>query len=105
MKPSSRGVLLYVTSAIILLPVPSRAEPVPLRRIVELALSHATGAAIAAADEQRAAGSGALNARPAADLLGRGENYGKAQAQRGIALRRRDGRLAFRATGPSTREL
>ena len=55
MKPSSRGVLLCVTCAIILLPVPSRAEPLPLRSIVELALSHATGAAIAAADEQRAA--------------------------------------------------
>ena len=55
MKPSSRGVLLCVTSAIILLPVPSRAEPLSLRSIVELALSHATGAAIAAADEQRAA--------------------------------------------------
>jgi len=30
------------------------AEPVPLKRIVELALSHATGPAITAADEQRA---------------------------------------------------
>jgi outer membrane protein TolC len=30
------------------------AEPVPLKRIVELALVHATGSAIAAADEQRA---------------------------------------------------
>jgi outer membrane protein TolC len=29
------------------------AEPIPLKRIVELALSHATGGAIAAADEQR----------------------------------------------------
>ena len=55
MKPSSRGVLLCVTFAIILLPVPSRAQPLPLRSIVELALSHASGAAIAAADEQRAA--------------------------------------------------
>jgi outer membrane protein TolC len=55
MKPSSRGVLHCVTCAIILLPVPSRAEPLPLRSIVELALSHASGAAIAAADEQRAA--------------------------------------------------
>jgi len=33
------------------------AEPVPLKRVVELALSHATGAAIAAADEQHAAAS------------------------------------------------
>ena len=32
-------------------------EPVPLKRIVELALSHATGAAIASADEQHAAAS------------------------------------------------
>jgi outer membrane protein TolC len=55
MKSSSRGVLLLVTSAVILLPLPSRAEPVPLQRIVALALSHATGGAIAAADEQRAA--------------------------------------------------
>ncbi len=31
------------------------AEPVPLRRIVELALQHATGAAIAAAEQERAA--------------------------------------------------
>ena len=31
------------------------AEPVPLKRVVELALAHATGAAIAAADEQHAA--------------------------------------------------
>ena len=32
-------------------------EPVPLKRIVELALSHATGAAISSADEQHAAAS------------------------------------------------
>jgi len=31
------------------------AEPVPLKRVVELALTHATGAAIAAADQQHAA--------------------------------------------------
>jgi outer membrane protein TolC len=31
------------------------AEPVPLKRVVQLALTHATGGAIAAADEQRAA--------------------------------------------------
>jgi outer membrane protein TolC len=55
MRPSSRGVFLCVTCAIILLPVPSRAEPLPLRSIVELALSHATAAATAAADEQHAA--------------------------------------------------
>ena len=39
----------------ILLPATLLAEPVPLRRVVELALSHATGAGIAAADEQHAA--------------------------------------------------
>ena len=56
MKPSSRGVLILLwTLAIVLLPVSLQAEPVPLRRVVELALSHATGAGIAAADEQRAA--------------------------------------------------
>jgi outer membrane protein TolC len=40
--------------AIVLLPGSLLADPVPLRRVVELALSHATGAAIAAADEQTA---------------------------------------------------
>ena len=39
--------------AIVLVPAAGMAEAVPLRRVVELALSHATGAAIAAADEQR----------------------------------------------------
>lgn len=56
MKPSSRGVLtLFWTLAVVLLPASSPAEPVPLKRIVELALSHANGTAIAAADEQHAA--------------------------------------------------
>ena len=41
--------------AVVLLPTSLLAEPVPLKRVVELALSHASGAAIAAADEQRAA--------------------------------------------------
>ncbi len=41
--------------AIFLLPASLLAEPIPLKRIVELALAHATGAAIAAADEQHAA--------------------------------------------------
>src|ERR1700739_5110382 len=41
--------------AVVLLPASLLAEPVPLKRVVELALAHATGAAIAAADEQRAA--------------------------------------------------
>ena len=39
--------------AIMLVPATGLAEAVPLRRVVELALSHATGAAMAAADEQR----------------------------------------------------
>lgn len=39
----------------VILPSSLFAEPVPLKRIVELALGHATGAAIAAADQQRAA--------------------------------------------------
>jgi outer membrane protein TolC len=40
--------------ALILLPLCGWAEPVPLRRMVELALKHATTADIAAADEQHA---------------------------------------------------
>ena len=55
MKPASRGVTLFCTVAIVLLPASLPAEPVPLRRVVELALSHATSAGIAVADEQRAA--------------------------------------------------
>jgi outer membrane protein TolC len=44
-----------VPAAIILsLPTSLLAEPVPLKRMVELALTHATTSAIAAADEQRA---------------------------------------------------
>ena len=41
--------------AVVLLPSSLLAEPVSLKRVVELALAHATGAGIAAADEQRAA--------------------------------------------------
>ena len=41
--------------AFLLLTTSLLAEPVPLKRVVELALSHATGAAIATADEQHAA--------------------------------------------------
>lgn len=47
--PSAKWIL-----SIILFPASLLAEPVPLKRVVELALTHATGAAIAAADEQRA---------------------------------------------------
>ena len=56
MKISCCGVLAvrWIVVAV-LLPIAALAEPVPLKRVVELALSHATGAAIAAADEQRAA--------------------------------------------------
>ena len=43
--------------AVLLLPTSLLAEPVPLKRMVELALAHATGTAIAAADEQHAAAS------------------------------------------------
>ena len=43
--------------AVILIPGSMFGEPVPLKRIVELALSHATGAAISSADEQHAAAS------------------------------------------------
>lgn len=41
--------------ALVLLPSTLLAEPVSLKHVVELALAHATGAAIAAADEQHAA--------------------------------------------------
>ena len=43
--------------AVVLLPGSLLAEPVSLKRVVELALTHATGAAIAAADEQYASAS------------------------------------------------
>ena len=56
MKTSRRA--LHCASwilAIALVPTSLLADPVPLKRVVELALSHATGAAIATADEQHAA--------------------------------------------------
>src|SRR6266496_1724211 len=43
--------------AVVLLPASLLAEPMSLKRVVELALTHATSAAITAADEQRAAAS------------------------------------------------
>jgi outer membrane protein TolC len=56
MKNSCRGALRAGwTLAALLIPVTLLAEPVPLKRVVQLALTHATGGAIAAADEQRAA--------------------------------------------------
>jgi len=55
MKISRRGFpTARWTLAVILLPASLLADPVPLKRVVELALSHATGAAITAADQQRA---------------------------------------------------
>jgi len=42
-------------AAIFLLPTSLLAEPVSLKRVVELALTHATGAGITAADEAHAA--------------------------------------------------
>jgi outer membrane protein TolC len=52
---NSRGFRIATSIlAVLLLSGSLLAEPVPLKRVVELALSHATGAAIAAADEQTA---------------------------------------------------
>jgi outer membrane protein TolC len=55
MKTLSRGahIAKWIVS-VVLLPASLLAEPVPLKRVVELALTHATGAAIAAADQQHA---------------------------------------------------
>jgi outer membrane protein TolC len=56
MKNSCRGVFAGKWMMVILLiPTSLLAEPVPLKRVVELALSHATGAAIASAEQQSAA--------------------------------------------------
>jgi outer membrane protein TolC len=55
MKTSCRGAHFPWILAILLLPTSLLADPIPLKQVVELALAHATGAAIAAADEQRAA--------------------------------------------------
>ena len=55
MKTSCCGALTVKwILAIVLVPATALAETVPLRRVVELALSHATGAAMASADQQRA---------------------------------------------------
>src|SRR5260221_11018903 len=40
--------------SVVLFPTSLLADPVPVKRVVELALSHATGASIAAADQQQA---------------------------------------------------
>ena len=58
MKTSCRGAHAAKSIlALLLLPASLLAEPVSLKRVVELALSHATGAAITAADELHAAAS------------------------------------------------
>ena len=59
MKTSCRRSALAAKSILALLLVPASlmAESVPLKRIVELALAHATAAGVVAADEQRAAAS------------------------------------------------
>ena len=58
MKTPRRGALTAQwIVAFLLFPSWLQAEPVSLKRIVELALTHATGAAIAAADEQHASAS------------------------------------------------
>jgi len=52
MKPLSRGAFIFKSLLFILfLPATLLAEPIPLKRIVELALSHATAGAMATADE------------------------------------------------------
>ena len=55
LRRGARTAKLILT--VVLFPTSLLADPVPLKRVVELALSHATGAAIASADEQRAAAS------------------------------------------------
>src|SRR5258708_3458502 len=51
---SQRSACIPILSALLFLPASLLAEPVTLRHAVELALKHANGAAIAAADEQHA---------------------------------------------------
>lgn len=57
MKTRCRGVLILMLSLIYFVPLRGglSAEAVPLKRVVELALSHATAGAVAAAEEQRVA--------------------------------------------------
>ena len=53
-RPNKTGSLCWkYILAVVLLPTTLLAEPIPLKRIVELAVSHATAGAIATADEQR----------------------------------------------------
>lgn len=54
MKTSCRSALaLKSILAVVLLPASLLAEPIPLKRVVELALSHATAGAVASADQQK----------------------------------------------------
>ena len=54
MKTSCRSAhALKSILAVVLLPASLLAEPIPLKRVVELALSHATAGAVASADQQR----------------------------------------------------
>ncbi|HKU26722.1 MAG TPA: TolC family protein [Candidatus Sulfotelmatobacter sp.] len=56
MKTKCHPALILILSLVSLLfPYGASAEPIPLKRIVELALSHATAGAISAAEEQRIA--------------------------------------------------
>jgi outer membrane protein TolC len=55
MKSRCRTVLRQACILLFVLRALSVAEPIPLKRVVELALTHATGSAIAAAEEQRIA--------------------------------------------------
>jgi len=54
-NPCSRTHAVSWILSVLLLPASVFGEPVPLKRVVELALSHATGSAITAADEEHAA--------------------------------------------------
>lgn len=55
MKTRYRTVLCHASLLFFVLRALSFAEPIPLKRVVELALTHATSGAIAAAEEQRIA--------------------------------------------------
>lgn len=54
-KCAPAAVVLVLLGLLLFSPASALAEPVPLRRMVDLALKHATAAAIAAADEDHAA--------------------------------------------------
>src|SRR5206468_10380197 len=55
MKPALRLLILFVFSIVFNPAMPKvRAEPLPLKRVVELAIGHSTVTGATAADEQRA---------------------------------------------------